>query len=919
MKKLKFLLVVLLSLTLLVSPMVSLAESPYYIHDIHSRSVVTRGVVHTNLHRFTKEGWQNINILEIDLKDNTISIDTIFSERGISKRDTLSTMVKSSGAIAAINGDFFNTAVNSSPLGPVVQGGNLVTAPYTGMNMASFYLNKSNVPFIDFFQREAAIYSKDTQKTFNIAGANKEVGDYSRIMYFDKYWGTNSPGSTEKVPNMVELVVINDKVVEIRQGMESVEIPKDGFVLSATGEGAKFLLDNFKVGSGIYPYLTLTPNLWSISSAIGGGAVLVREGKVVQTFNHNISGRNPRTAVGYKKDKSKLYMVTVDGRQNSSIGMTQTELAEFMVHYLGLWEAINLDGGGSTTMITRLPGLSSPRVVNHIIGGSERAISNGLGVFSNAPKGSLSHIQISLTDSKVFNNTSREVRILGFDQYHNPIDVDMTKVNLSVSGVSGSFDNNFFLPTSQGQGKITARIGNITATTDITVLDKPVIIEAQPSVVKLNYDELIRLSAYGVDKDGHRAYINPRDLKWSASENLGTMESGVFKAGKRSGSTLVELSLDGAKTHIGITVGYRREFISRFIVLPGIFVSHPSTVTGNFQLDNRIKYTGMTSGRLDYDFTNATGTRAAYIGLDGDKGRQLSPGASKISMQVYGNNSNHWLRANIIDATGKSHNIDFERYINWEGWKEVTAVIPSNIPQPVTLKRIYIVETDELNTGSGSIYFDSLELLSHIDFDLEIPQGAGFVDYRNVKSTSLKANFTAAGDTGQRKTLLDNVIANKVQQLSELSTRSLSMTSTAFNFTETNGVSLISLDTSKGGIRLSNQNQWHLLKTSIEKTQGNNIIVSTSTPVRGDNGFTDPLELNLFHDILRDTGKNVFVVSPSSSEQNSIEVIDGIRYFNLSPLTGHLDQEISLDKYTYLEIYLDNQNNMTYSFRMLFE
>ena len=62
----------------------------------------------------------------------------------------------------------------------------------------------------------------------------------------------------------------------------------------------------------------------------------------------SIGGRNPRTAIGYTKDND-LILLTADGREGSSVGLTLNELAYFMKS-LGCVNAINLDGGSSTVM-----------------------------------------------------------------------------------------------------------------------------------------------------------------------------------------------------------------------------------------------------------------------------------------------------------------------------------------------------------------------------------------------------------------------------------------------------------------------------------------------------------------------------------------------------------------------------------------
>jgi Icc-related predicted phosphoesterase len=97
----------------------------------------------------------------------------------------------------------------------------------------------------------------------------------------------------------------------------------------------------------------LTP--WHPSQAVGGGPVLIKNGKIRDTsreegFGESHLKRHPRTAIGYLNDHTLLFMV-VDGRQSSSAGVTIKELAQIMLD-VGCYEAINLDGGGSSAMIS---------------------------------------------------------------------------------------------------------------------------------------------------------------------------------------------------------------------------------------------------------------------------------------------------------------------------------------------------------------------------------------------------------------------------------------------------------------------------------------------------------------------------------------------------------------------------------------
>ncbi|MGY5851305.1 phosphodiester glycosidase family protein [Salegentibacter sp. F14] len=127
------------------------------------------------------------------------------------------------------------------------------------------------------------------------------------------------------------------------------------------------------------PDLNAESQTWRVSQAVGGGPVLLKNGKIKLTdkeegFSGSHLQRHPRTAIGYKDDNS-LIMMVVDGRQQASAGVSLPELAQLMLE-VGALEAINLDGGDSSTMV------ASEEVVNvpsDITGGNRNSLRNNAG------------------------------------------------------------------------------------------------------------------------------------------------------------------------------------------------------------------------------------------------------------------------------------------------------------------------------------------------------------------------------------------------------------------------------------------------------------------------------------------------------------------------------------------------------------
>ncbi len=134
-----------------------------------------------------------------------------------------------------------------------------------------------------------------------------------------------------------------------------------------------------------------------VYNAAGGNQPMLLNGEVAAPPDSGYTkALNPHTAVGISRDKTKVYLVTVDGRQSGySEGMRTDELAKLMLKF-GAWDAINFDGGGSTTMVIddTDDGKADARVLNSpsdnsspAKAGNERVVANSLAVFATPRKG----------------------------------------------------------------------------------------------------------------------------------------------------------------------------------------------------------------------------------------------------------------------------------------------------------------------------------------------------------------------------------------------------------------------------------------------------------------------------------------------------------------------------------------------------
>src|SRR5699024_9599740 len=167
---------------------------------------------------------------------------------------------------------------------------------------------------------------------------------------------------------------------------------------------------------------------------------------------------HPRTAVGMSKDGTELFVMTIDGRSGASRGMTLPELGAFFKD-LGAHNALNLDGGGSTTMVARPAGADAPFVQNSPSDGGEREVPNALVFYSDAPAQQLSDVQLDTAldgEDTVLRGMHRTYRGTGLGE------------NLDPLAVSGTFTTEDGLTLAEADGATASVRGETTGTARVS-------------------------------------------------------------------------------------------------------------------------------------------------------------------------------------------------------------------------------------------------------------------------------------------------------------------------------------------------------------------------------------------------------------------------------------------------------------------
>lgn len=293
----------------------------------------------------------SIHIVEVDPCRFAVS-----AERALGKglgRETVSSIAKRRSAVMAVNGGFFRIGgdYDGEPLGVLRIGSDWFSEP--GLPRAALgWAEEGRTSVIDRLRMKWSVSLGG--KVFPVSGINRPRGINDSIIFTGNFNGSTLTSNTG-----TEILVSDGTVSEIRSGGDS-DIPEDGFVFSV-GKNVDLEFDGVRIGDSAklsweFNAFGARSEAWdSMEFLVGGAPLLVREGEIVRDFGPEkvpedfVMKRHPRTALGIREDGTWL-IVVVDGRRPTlSVGMTLAELAQLMKS-LGCRDALNLDGGGSSTL-----------------------------------------------------------------------------------------------------------------------------------------------------------------------------------------------------------------------------------------------------------------------------------------------------------------------------------------------------------------------------------------------------------------------------------------------------------------------------------------------------------------------------------------------------------------------------------------
>ncbi|MGW6282030.1 phosphodiester glycosidase family protein [Kribbella sp. NPDC055071] len=684
-------------------------------------SPVAPGVNYTSFERLDPKGWQRGDILTTDLDKYGVTVDYVNTGK-VSGGQPLSQQLARKGAIAGVNGDFFDINDTTAPLGVGVERtGQLINAPAAGHNDTAVIGTNGLGAIAQLFLQGTAT---DGPTKLELTNLNSPSVNSGGIGLYTPQWGDVARTRTvDGLPTVREVILRDGVVVSSATTPAATPLAANEQALIGREAGAD-ALTAFQVGDKVEVQYGLRPDAANVAVGISGNTQLAKDGKVPADVPD--ADLAPRTAIGFDADGSRMILLTVDGRATGSRGLSLKEMGELMIG-LGADDALNLDGGGSSTMLARTPGEAAPQVVNDPSDGNERLIPNGVGLVPVKGSGRLKGYRVEAVgtaaespdsdlsrSSRVLTGLSRVLTATGYDETYAPASGTPSwhagsNVRVDQHGVVTG--------RKAGDVVVTAARGSANGRFPMTVLGTPT--RLAPSTRQVSLSDASSKGFFeidGYDADGFSTWIEPRDVELTydpAAVKVVARGNGfdVNVLSNDAVSTVITAKVGALSTQLSVTSGLASTVVDE---LDDVTKWAANAVPVGAATASRSAAVGHDGGQaiaLDYSLTGSTATRAAYLS---QTPQQTLPGQpQKLGAWVYGDGKGAWLRANAYDAAGgTAQTLNLAAAVDWTGWKYVEAAIPPGLTMPLRFWRIYVVETVPTRQYSGRMIIDDLTVRS---------------------------------------------------------------------------------------------------------------------------------------------------------------------------------------------------------------
>ena len=620
------------------------------------------------------------------------------------------------------NGDFYVTQGDVGlPTAACVVDKQLAYTPNNNRPVAAYV--HDGTPYAGLFNfYGAAIHKGDT---LNINHVNYNRLENELVLYNHlqgKYTRANEWG-TEVVVALAEGeewgVNKEIKVVatEYRYRKVGAAIPENAAVLSGYGTAA-IALDAIAEGDTIVLKLNTTLNgeEIAITNCVGGDprALMLKDGVVETTEIWD--ELHPRTGWGFSQTGDSIIYCIVDGR-GTSMGCTTKVLAEIMKS-AGAYTAINLDGGGSSSLYIDPFG-----PMNDCSDGNERAVSNGMFVVNNAPEdNTITAISANIGHVKLPRYGTYNPLVFGYNQYGALIDTDVQDFELSCDASLGHIEDGLFVASGTESGDLIITYNG--ATTKVRIVksnDVPIAIRLDSVVIDNKFEYPIEVQAkIGVNTQ----IVQPKALTWTIEDStICSVGEGVLR-GLSNGETFIVGQLGDFRDTLKVIVEIEDEKIATVLLNEDIVATWEIKSSSNSKWNTTlVPATESDNAKITFSYSVQ---RNPYIQLLPDMRLyslpqklifKFNPNTASLKSVLFSFMENNALVATLAEFSDIEKNKEQELVIDFAK----ILVNPNDIAiYPLLLKYIKFNIATDIEKMDHVIDIKSLHLVYDEDFVVEI-------------------------------------------------------------------------------------------------------------------------------------------------------------------------------------------------------
>jgi hypothetical protein len=318
------------------------------------------------------------------LRDSALGVVQAYNHL-IGSSETVSSMANRTGAVAGINGDYFEMNGPGRPIGMLTINGRLLQSPTF---YAVFGISQSGTPTISHEAFSAHVTNGHTNHALDSVNIYNDANK-GKLVLLTPELGGPIPVTGDTVALLQPVSGSSTSfIVQRVQPARSYPVLRGRYALVGGYHAGAWLTQRIHKGDHLTISESTSPDD-NLTLAIGGGPILVKDGALYHDDNPPAPGevyvRNPLTVISTNRNGTMIRFIVFDGRGSGptrSAGFTHAQATGYLMAH-GAYNAMLFDTGGSTVMVSRLRRQNFVSVVNSPSDGFQRPVSNGLFVYSS--------------------------------------------------------------------------------------------------------------------------------------------------------------------------------------------------------------------------------------------------------------------------------------------------------------------------------------------------------------------------------------------------------------------------------------------------------------------------------------------------------------------------------------------------------